>query len=94
MKSGNHYTYVLGGTKKEKPDVLAGHFLQWEAIKLSFEEKNDGYNISLGGSEGVMEFKNSFNNQQVFFKNGQYYLELKPMVFRLFLFFEKRVKPH
>ncbi|RZJ27594.1 MAG: peptidoglycan bridge formation glycyltransferase FemA/FemB family protein, partial [Flavobacterium sp.] len=94
VKSGNFYTYILGGSKKEKPDLLAGHFLQWEAIKLSLVEKADGYNISLGGSKGVVEFKNSFNSQQLLFSGSRFHWVLRPTFFRLYLFFEKRVKPH
>ena len=89
VKSGNYYTYILGGTKREKPDILAGHFLQWEAIQLSFREGLDGYNISLGGSKGVQQFKNSFNNQALFFNNGKYYRVVKPILFQFFIIFER-----
>ncbi len=94
IKSGNYYTYVLGGTKKEKPDLLVGHYLQWEAIKLSMQNGFDGYNISLGGSKGVVEFKNSFNTEQIEFENSKYHWVLKPAFFRLFLFFEENMKPY
>ena len=94
IKSGNFYTYILGGTKKEKPDLLVGHFLQWEAIKLSINEKCEGYNISLGGSKGVQEFKNSFNTQNILFENGKYYKVLNSFLFSFFIFFEKYLKPY
>jgi len=94
VKAGNYYTYILGGTKKEKPDLLAGHLLQWEAIKLSMAENYDGYNISLGGSGGVLEFKNGFNTQQVLFSNSKFHWILKPLYFRMYLFFEKSLRPH
>jgi lipid II:glycine glycyltransferase (peptidoglycan interpeptide bridge formation enzyme) len=94
VKAGNFYTYILGGTIKEKPDLLVGHFLQWEAIKLSIFEKCDGYNISLGGSEGVQEFKKSFNNEPIFFENGKFHKVINPFLFNIFLFFEKYMKPY
>jgi lipid II:glycine glycyltransferase (peptidoglycan interpeptide bridge formation enzyme) len=93
VKAGNYYTYILGGTKKEKPDLLTGHLLQWEAIKLSFIEKCDGYNISLGGSDGVKEFKNRFITRQYNNKETKYYVVLNKKIFKFFLFFEKKIKP-
>jgi lipid II:glycine glycyltransferase (peptidoglycan interpeptide bridge formation enzyme) len=94
VRSGNYYTYILGGTKKEKPDLLVGHFLQWEAIKMSFEEKLSGYNISLGGSVGVLNLKNSYIDDQIIFQESKYYWILKPFYFKLYLFFEKHLKNH
>jgi lipid II:glycine glycyltransferase (peptidoglycan interpeptide bridge formation enzyme) len=93
VESGNYYTYVLGGSKKEKPDLRTGDFLQWEAIKLSIEKGFDGYNISLGGSKGVMDFKNSFNTTAILFENSKYHWILKPFHLRLFLFFEQSIRP-
>jgi lipid II:glycine glycyltransferase (peptidoglycan interpeptide bridge formation enzyme) len=93
VKSGNYYTYILGGTKKEKPDLLSGHLLQWEAIKLSFIEKCDGYNISLGGSQGVQEFKTNFVTRQYLNENGKFYVVINKRIFNFFLFFEKKIKP-
>jgi lipid II:glycine glycyltransferase (peptidoglycan interpeptide bridge formation enzyme) len=92
VKGGNYYTYILGGSKKEVPDLRTGDFLQWEAIKLSIQEGLDGYNISLGGSKGVVEFKNSFNTEQIYYHNGQYHWVLKPIYFKLYLIFEKKLK--
>lgn len=94
IKSGNFYTYILGGTTKEKPDLLVGHFLQWEAIKLSINEKCRGYNISLGGSKGVVEFKRNFNTETILFENGKYYKVLNPFLFSFFKFFNSYLKPY
>lgn len=94
VKGGNYYTYILGGTKREKPDLLAGHFLQWQGIKLAFEEGCDGYNISLGGSQGVMNLKNSFADAQILFENSKYHWVIRPFYLNCFLFIEKRLKPH
>jgi lipid II:glycine glycyltransferase (peptidoglycan interpeptide bridge formation enzyme) len=94
VKAGNYYTYILGGTKKEKPDLLVGHLLQWEAIKWSFLENCIGYNISLGGSPGVQEFKNNFVTQQYLNVNGKFYVILDKTIFNFFLFFEKKIKPY
>ena len=94
IESGNYNTYILGGTKKEKPDLLVGHFLHWEAIKYSFSKNLSGYNISLGGSKGVVDFKNSYADEQIFFENSKYHWILKPTFFSLFIFFEKHLNLH
>lgn len=94
VKAGNFYTYILGGTKKEKPDLLPGHLLQWEAIRLSLREGLDGYNISLGGSEGVMAFKDSFATEHLLFEQSRYHWVLRPTLFRSYRFFDKRMKPY
>ena len=94
IKAGNYYTYVLGGSKKEIPDLRTGDFLQWEAIKLSLKSGFDGYNISLGGSLGVVNFKNSFNTEQVYFENSKHHWVLKPLTFKLFLISERYLKPY
>ncbi len=93
IQAGNYFTYILGGSKKEVPDLRTGDFLQWEAIKLSIEKGFDGYNISLGGSKGVVDFKNSFNTVPIPFEQSKYYWVLKPFYFQVFLFFEKCVRP-
>lgn len=94
VNAGNYYTYILGGTKKEKPDLLTGHLLQWEAIKLSFNEKCCGYNISLGGSTGVKEFKSNFITKQYLNEDAKYYVILNSKIYKIFLFFDKKIKPH
>lgn len=92
VKAGNYYTYILGGTIKEKPDFLAGHFLHWQAIKLAHQEKLSGYNISLGGSDGVVNLKNSYADYQLFFENSKFHWILKPFYFKSYLLLEKRLK--
>ncbi len=94
VKSGNYYTYILGGSVKEVPDLRPGDFLQWEAVKMSLDEGFDGYNISLGGSAGVVEFKNSFGTEHLLFENGKFHWVLKPIKFRIFQLVEKRLKPY
>lgn len=94
VRGGNYYTYILGGTVKEKPDLLVGHYLQWEAIRESLNAGFDGYNISLGGSKGIIDFKNGYATDQVFFDDGKYYWILQPVKFRVFMAIEKYLKPY
>lgn len=85
---GNFYTYMLGASSKEKPDLLTGEFLQWEAIKYSRSIKADGYNISLGGSTGVLNFKSKFVTNKELFQNGQHYWVFKPFMFKIYLYLD------
>lgn len=94
IKSGNYFSYIMGGTKKEVPDVRAGQFLQLQAVKLSISYKFDGYNLSLGGSKGVLEFKNELNPQRLSFENSKYHWVLSPTYFKFYLFVEKYMKPY
>jgi len=94
IKTGKYYTYIFGGTKKEKPDLLTGHLLQWEAIKLSLLENCVGYNISLGGSKGVREFKNGFNTNEILNENSKYYFINNRILFFIYISLEKYVKPY
>ncbi len=94
VKAGNYFTYILGGSKKEVPDLRTGDFLQWEALKLSIDYGFDGYNISLGGSEGVVQFKNSFNTEEILFENSKYHWVLNPYYFKCYQVFEKKMKPY
>ena len=61
----NHYTYLMGGTKKEKPELHTGYLLHYHIINQSILEKKVGYDISLGGSKGVINFKSKFNTYYI-----------------------------
>ncbi len=60
IKCGKRYTYMTGGTKRETPDLLTGYLLQWSALILSLQKGFKGYDISVGGTSGVLKFKDSF----------------------------------
>jgi hypothetical protein len=74
IDSGKRLHYVMGGTIKEKPDLYVGYFLQWHAIKLSISKQYLTYNISVGGSQGVQQFKSDFGSSQ-FNPNKYYYVK-------------------
>lgn len=81
---GNCLTYISGGTKKEKPDLKLGYLIHWELIKKSFEIGYKGYNISMGGSKGVVEFKSKFNTNTIYFSEPHYHVIVKPFIFRIY----------
>lgn len=84
VDNGNYLSYISGGTSKEKPDLKLGYLLHWEAIKKSFELGYSGYNISMGGSKGVVDFKSKFNTTSIYFDNPHHYFILKPVVFKIY----------
>jgi len=94
VAAGNYNTYILGGSKKEKPDLLAGHFLQWQAILHTYRAGMDGYNISLGGSPGVMALKNAYADSQILFTRSKYHWVLRPLHFRFYLFMAEKLGRH
>ena len=61
---------------------------------MAYNEKLSGYNISLGGSKGVVSLKESYADTQLYFKEGQYHWILRPLQFKLFLLVEKHFKKH
>jgi len=94
VKGGNGLTYITGGTKKEKPDLKIGYLLHWEMIKKSYELGYRGYNISIGGSKGVVEFKAKFNAQAILFDEPFFYNIINPFLFNLYLCFRILFSKH
>lgn len=92
IKSGKSLTYLFGGTLKEKPDLRTGYFLHWEGIKIALDNDFVGYNISMGGSKGVLRFKSQFNAQQIFYKSPHHYLILNRTIFGMFNIFKRYLK--
>jgi|26BtaG_2_1085354.scaffolds.fasta_scaffold00136_6 lipid II:glycine glycyltransferase (peptidoglycan interpeptide bridge formation enzyme) len=94
IMAGGYTTNVLAGVIKEKPDLKLGYMLQWEAIKRSFDLGYKGYNISMGGSDGVKEFKKRFGAEAMFYEDSHFHAILKPLKFNIYLKFEKYMKPY
>jgi len=94
VKSGNHLTNVTGGVLRSKPDIKLGYMLQWEAIKTSFKLGHKGYDISMGGSDGVKEFKARFGAETITFEDSHYHYIIKPKLFKIFSFMDKNLKPY
>ena len=93
-ESAHFLTYIFGGTVKEKPGYSVGYFLHWEAIKRSYGKSYKGYNISMGGSQGVLRFKSQFLAEQLFFESPHYYSVLNKPIFNLYKFLETHLKSH
>jgi lipid II:glycine glycyltransferase (peptidoglycan interpeptide bridge formation enzyme) len=93
LNSG-YITNITGGVLREKPDIKLGYMLQWEMIKASFELGLQGYNISMGGSSGVQDFKTKFGAETIYFEDSHYHLILKPLHYKLFKIFNTYIKPY
>lgn len=94
-KGGNMMTYMMGGVERTKPDLLIGYFLQWHAIKLSYNQGFEKYNLSIGGSKGVINFKNRFNPKFIKSENNYYFINRSFMFFlfqKIYPFFKKNKK--
>ncbi|WP_178988984.1 hypothetical protein [Winogradskyella schleiferi] len=94
VKSSGYITNITGGVIREKPDIKLGYMLQWEIIKKALENGCKGYNISMGGSKGVQDFKRRFSTETINYENPHYHKVLNKTYFRLFLFFDKNLKPY
>ena len=94
VETSGYITNIMGGVSREKPDIKLGYMLQWEIIKKSIELGYSGYNISMGGSKGVQEFKSKFGSESIFYENPHFYLVLKPFYFKLFKLFDTKLKPY
>lgn len=94
ISAGKHLTYLFGGTIKTSHNISGGYALHWEAMKFSLKNSYEWYNISLGGSKGVKEFKRKFNTKEIHYENAHYHLVLNPLKFKIFMLIEKRIKPY
>jgi len=78
--AGQKLYYIMGATLREKKDLLVGHFLQDQVIQLAISKGYDFYDISMGGSPGVVRFKEGFGGEVLPLPEAQYWV-LKPAQF-------------
>ncbi|PWI31520.1 hypothetical protein DI383_02295 [Flavobacteriaceae bacterium LYZ1037] len=94
IKHHNYLVYLFGGTKRMKPDTKSGYLIHASNIKMSIENGYPGYNISMGGSEGVRDFKRKFASEEIYFNKPHYFCVHNALVFNIFKSFEKILKKH
>lgn len=80
FEAGQKLHYIMGATLREKKDLLVGHFLQDQVIQLAISKGYDFYDISMGGSPGVVRFKEGFGGEVLPLPEPQYWV-LKPAQF-------------
>lgn len=91
--SGRRFSYIMGGIKRGLGDLKIGHFLHDQMIQLSIQKKYLDYDISVGGSSGVIQFKKGFGSNYQSFSKTRHWI-LKPNAFRSFLLVEKYIRPY
>lgn len=74
---GKKLHYIMGATIREKRDLMVGHFLQDQVIQLAIKKGYDFYDISMGGSDGVVRFKEGFGGKVIPFVEPQYWVHKK-----------------
>jgi len=93
LKCGNRLIYINGGVLKEFQQLNISNFLHDKMIQFSIDEGFKSYDLSVGGSKGVVKFKESFGSQLYLFVSTRHWV-LKPFRFKMFLFVEKYLKPY
>lgn len=93
INCGQRFTYISGGTDRHYNHFKVGHFLHHKIIELSMECNYAAYDISVGGDTGVLRFKEGFGGKHLTFIGTKYWI-LKPILFKIFLFFEQYFKPY
>ena len=94
LNVGKRFTYLAGGSIREKPDLQVSRFLQFQILRLSIEKGYSFYDISVGGSKGVTKFKEGFGSKHRRFIGYRYWVERKTLfwIYIKFLPFLKRNK--
>lgn len=93
MKCGGRLTYINGGVLKEFQHLNVSNFMHDQMIRHSVEEGYESYDLSVGGSRGVVQFKEGFGTQLYLYVPTRHWV-LKPWRFRIFLLAEQYLKPH
>lgn len=76
--AGRRLSYLMGGTLRTEQDLKVGHFAHWQAMRRARELGLLGYDLTSGGSAGVMRFKEGFNPRRIDFP-GHRHVRLRPL---------------
>jgi len=82
-KGGRMLSYIMGGVDRTEKDLKLGHILQWQCMLEAMKDGFTTYNISVGGSDGVVRFKSSFYPKEIS-TSGSYMLPLNSFKFGIF----------
>ncbi len=93
MHCGKRLTYINGGVLKDFQHLNISNFMHDKMIQYSIENGLSSYDLSVGGSKGVIKFKESFGSQLFQYVPTRHWI-LKPVRFKLFLVMKKYLKPH
>jgi lipid II:glycine glycyltransferase (peptidoglycan interpeptide bridge formation enzyme) len=93
MKCGNRLIYINGGILKEYQNLPVSIFLHNQIISYSLSKNYSVYDISVGGSSGVIRFKEGFGSHLIEFENSRYWI-IKPTLFSFYNAIEKKLRNH
>ncbi len=93
MNCGQRLTYINGGVLKEYQQLNISNFMHDKMIQFSIDYGYKSYDLSVGGSKGVVKFKESFGSELFLYVSTRHWI-IKPFQFKLFQFVERYLKPH
>ena len=74
IKAGQRWIYINGGVLKEFQSLNVSVFMHAKIIEMSIATKLQSYDISVGGSKGVVQFKAGFGSQLYEFIPTRYFV--------------------
>ena len=93
MKTGNRFIYINGGVLKEFQHLNVSNFMHNNVIEHAIQLGHKSYDISVGGSPGVIKFKEGFGSDLYSFIETKHWI-LKPLTFKVYLLVEKNLRRH
>ena len=93
IKCGNRLIYISGGVVKEFHHLSPSHFMHYSMMNYSVEKGYKSYDISVGGSEGVIRFKEGFGSELFEFVPTKHWI-LKSLTFKLYELLASKLKSH
>lgn len=93
MKTGKRFIYINGGVLKEFQHLNVSHFMHNAVIEQALQLGHKSYDISVGGSPGVIKFKEGFGSDLYHFIDTKHWI-LKPLTFKMYLLVEKNLRRH
>lgn len=91
MVCGGRYTYIHGGVLQDHHNKGVSHFMHDWVMRDALQNGHSFYDISVGGSGGVLRFKQGFGSQLIPFEEPRYWV-LNPLVFRIYTGIEPFLK--
>lgn len=91
MQTGNRLTYINGGVLKAYQKLPVSHFMHNYLIEYSITHGYKSYDISVGGSAGVVQFKEGFGTDLYEFVTTRHWV-LRPFIFQMYTLVEQKLK--
>jgi lipid II:glycine glycyltransferase (peptidoglycan interpeptide bridge formation enzyme) len=93
MNCGQRLIYINGGVLKDFQTYNISNFMHDKMIHYSASINYKCYDLSVGGSKGVVQFKESFGSELYLFITTRHWI-LKSFHFKVFSIMERYLKPH